>query len=437
MKPQSTLAIEARTARNPLTLGHELAKAGALREIIGKQVARSCFQMHCKSLQAVVLTGSLARDEATLVEEKEGWRLLGDAEFLLIFQPRACLPAKVEMGFLRQNIETSISRFGIAGDVSISAAHPKYLRRLRPHIFAYELRNRGQVVGGDPQVLTQIPGFFVTDIPLEDGWRLLSNRMVEQLEVLEGLEQRPKVLPRHLLYRTVKLYLDMATSFLLFAGHYAPTYAERARRLQALAETQRAHDKVPFDLRHFSDRVRECTRWKLSPNGLESLSSTGLEVESEFSWCEEAVVHAQKLWPWELARLVGSTGEVSNHDLLERWMKCQPASRRLRGWLVVLRKEGWHRSWKNWPRWARLGLRGSPRDWTYAAAAELFSQPPYLLEPTGQVGQVQRNCETSFGHLPVVNHVELDPVALSNPNWQKAASVVRWNYRRFLEETRS
>jgi hypothetical protein len=437
VRPQSTLVTKVETPWDPLSRGHELGRRSALREVIGRQSAQSCFLTHGESLRAVVLTGSLARHEATLIEGEKGWHLLGDVEFLLIFHTRAPLPSKAAMSLLRQNIETAISRLGIAGEVSLSAAHPKYLRSLRPHIFAYELRNCGKVVGGDSEILVQIPSFSATDIPLEDGWQLLSNRMIEQLEALEGPEQRPKVLSRHLLYRTIKLYLDRATSFLLFAGEYAPSYAERARRLHILADTQPEDDKAPFDLHRFSDRVSECTQWKLSENNPQNHSSSEPATESDFSWCEEAVVHARKLWRWELARLVGSTREISNHGLMERWMKCRPASRRLRGWLFVLRKEAWHRSWKNWPRWARLGWYGSPRDWTYAAACELFFQLPSHLEPAGQVGQVQGDCERAFGHLPVIRHVELDPKAPSKPNWHQAAAVVRWNYRRFLEETRS
>jgi hypothetical protein len=433
MKPQPTLAIEARTARNPLTLGHELARTWALRETIGGQVSRLCFQMHGESLRAVVLTGSLARDEATLIEEKKSWRLLGDAEFLLIFQPQACLPAKVAMGFLRKNIETSISRLGIAGDVSISAAHPKYLRRMRPHIFAYELRNRGQVVGGDPQILTQIPGFSVTDIPLEDGWRLLSNRMVEQLEVLEGLEQRPKVLPRHLLYRTVKLYLDMATSFLLFAGHYAPTYAERARRLQALAETQRAHDKVPFDLRHFSDRVRECTRWKLSEIDPKSSAWLAPMGELGFSWWQEAVGYAQSLWRWELMRLAAISDQLPVRNLMKRWMALQPSSARLRGWMYVARKNRWLKSWRDWRRWARRGVCASPRYWIYAAAAELLHGLPELCERDASAADSCADWKELVSWLPMRHLGEAE----GKPEWRQLAREIAWNYREYLEDTRA
>jgi len=384
-----------------------------------------------------VLTGSLARNEATLVEERGSRRLLGDAEFLLIFHPWAPLPPKVAMNFLRQNIETSISRLGITGEMCLSAAHPKYLRSLRPDIFAYELQNCGQVVGGDLEVLTLIPSFSPSDIPLEDGWRLLSNRMIEQLEVLESLEQGPKLLSGPLLYRTLKLYLDMATSFLLFVGEYAPSYSERERRLKNLAETTGENRNLPFDLGGFCDRVSECTRWKLS--GTKIKNSSGGKTVSEFdsSWWEKAVEYAQLLWRWELASLVGTVEQAGNQELLEKWMKSQPATRRLRGWVHVARDQGWDGIRMNWRRWARLAWRASPRDWVYAGASHLFFQLPCTSEPAFEAMHFHQKCETVLSHLPVSNHIELDPRGSRSTNWRRVASVVAWNYGKFLKETRS
>jgi hypothetical protein len=434
MRPQSTSATEAVTFQDLLNMGHEHRRRGALRETIVKQAAQSCFQTHGESLRAVLLTGSLARDEATFVEEKRNWRLLGDAEFLLIFHARAGLPPKVDMNFLRQKVEASISQLGITGEVSFRAAHPAYLRGLCPHIFAYELRNCGQVVGGDSEILTQIPSFSSTDIPVEDGWRLLSNRMVEQLEGLEGLEQRPKVLPRRLIYRTVKLYLDMATSFLLFAGEYAPTYAERARRLRMLAVARSADHEDPFDLRSFSDRVNECTQWKLSNTDLNSLSNSSPVNELCFSWWEEAVGYAQDLWRWELTQLTRCERQLSTEQLLQRWMRCQPVPRRLQGWLYVVRDQGWHRSWKNWPRWARLAWRASPRYWVYEVASEVFSQLPSLLNGTKRTQRPDADWEEPRSFLPVVPELEQQQKV---PDWRRLAKDIAWNYQKFLVETRS
>jgi hypothetical protein len=421
-------------ARIPPTIGHGLARTDALRETIGKQVAQLCFQTHGQSLRAVVLTGSLARDEATLVEEKKDWRLLGDAEFLLIFHTRAPLPRTVAMGFLRQNIEASISRFGVTSEICVTAAYPKYLRSLRPSIFAYELRNCGKVVWGDPEILTCIPSFSSSDIPWEDGWRLLSNRMVEQLEVLEDLEQKPKLLSSRLYYRTVKLYLDMATSFLLFAGEYAPTYKERAQRLRMRADTQPADDKAPFNLRQFCDRVSECTQWKVSGTALSNSRYLAPTVELGFSWWEEAVGYAQLLWRWELACLAGSDGQAGNQELMEKWMKRQPISRRFRGWLRVVRDQGWDHGWKNWPHWAGLAWGASPRYRVYQAASEVFFQVPSLLKNAVEIQHVNVGWEKVRALLPVV--LEFGQ-SQKLSDWRRLAKEIAWNYKKFLVETRS
>jgi hypothetical protein len=431
MKPESTLATEVVTSRDLLNRGHELSNKGALREIIGRQVAQFCFQTHGESLRAVVLTGSLARNEATLVKEEKSCRLLGDAEFLLIFHTHAPLPPKLAMSLLRQNVESSISGLGIAGEITFSAAHPKYLRSLCPHIFAYELRNCGQVVGGDSEILRHIPSFSAADIPLEDGWRLLSNRMVEQLEGLEVLEQKPNLLPPRLHYRTVKLYLDMATSFLLFAGEYAPTYEERAQRLRVLADSQRAEDRTPFNLRQFCDRVSECTQWKLSEINCGTSSISQPIVGLDSTWWEEAVGYAQALWGWELGLLTGSTGEVDNQELLKRWMNCQPVYRHFAGWLYVLRNQGWHRSWRNWPRWCRLAWRAAPRYWVYGAASEVFARLPGLPEEVG-AGPTDADWERLRAFLPVIPGSEKYSHL---PCWGTLAKEIAWNYRTFLAET--
>src|SRR5205807_6068276 len=116
------------------------------------------------------------------------------------------MPRSRALGPLRQSIEEGVSRRGILARVTLSAVHPDYLRKLRPHIFAYELKKCGRVIWGDSQILSLVPRFSASRIPFEDAWRLLCNRMIEQLEVLDGLEDRPTILPPEAFYRTIKLY---------------------------------------------------------------------------------------------------------------------------------------------------------------------------------------------------------------------------------------
>ena len=63
-----------------------------LRVAIDEQVAAACASRYGNDLRAVVVTGSLARDEVTAREDQGRRRLLGDAEFLLIFHETARLP---------------------------------------------------------------------------------------------------------------------------------------------------------------------------------------------------------------------------------------------------------------------------------------------------------------------------------------------------------
>jgi hypothetical protein len=434
MTVEPTLSPEIVTSQEQLSSAAELGRTRVFRRVICQMTLRLCRRHFRDSLASIVLMGSLAREEATFVQDEGCCRLLGDAEFLLIFGARAILPPRALLNFLRKNIEGSLANVGVVGEVHLNAAHPDYLSKLRPHIFAYELRECGLVVWGDPSILCWIPDFSAADIPLEDGWRLLSNRMVEQLEVLEGPEQRQKCLKPRLLYRTIKLYLDMATSFLLFAGEYAPSYSERARRLRILADAQSGDERYPFDLRRFCRRVAECTRWKLSMSGLRDSFSPALEGDAGFSWWEEAVSYARLLWRWELHRLVGTTGQPSNQELLERWMECQPCSRRLRGWLYVLRNQGWHRSWKNWPHWARLAWKASPRYWIYGAASELFFRLPCHSEPEGHIAHVAFDFADVRSWLPVRSEAEPGQKLSA---WCGLARETVWNYEHFLLETRS
>ena len=410
----------------------ELGRATALRGAICEETTRLCAQQHGDLLRAIVLTGSLARDEATFVEEKEGRTLLGDAEFFLIFDERAALPPASDLDTLGRGIKDNLLRRGMRCHVTLSAVHPAYLRKLQPHIFAYELKVSGQVVWGESQVLSLIPQFLPPDIPLEDAWRLLCNRMIEQLELADELAGGSKALSPNLHYRIVKLFLDMATSFLLFVGAYAPTYRERAEKLKLLADSG-PDDAYPFSVRDFAERVAACTQFKLTGTGQSSVSATLGEDGAGLVFWEEAIAYARLLWRWELARLTNTKGQVSSRELCARWMRFQPLHYRLRGWLYVLRKRGWHRSWSEWPRWARRSWRASPRYWVYAAASTLFFRLPCLLRPACQRPKTDANWEEVRGWLPMSKPGPGNDC----PSWQQLASEIVWNYHEFVMETRA
>jgi hypothetical protein len=387
--------------------------AAALRDLICAETRAVCQQTYGQTLRAIVLTGSLARNEATFVERPDGSTLLGDAEFLLVIHSGASLPSVSDAHRMRVEIERRLLRQGLRGAVTVSGVPPSYLHRLRPSIFAYELTACGSVIAGDQSVLNLVHRFPVSEIPLEDAWRLLANRVVEQLETLRELpadETTP--LPDAVYYRTVKLVLDMATSLLVFVGGYKPTYTERSVSLRQLADSRSAED-WPFPARAFADAVRDCTEWKLSGQSAEGASR---------AFWGQAVHYAQALWAWELVRLLKLGNQPPAGGLMRQWMQRQPVGERVQSWASVLRRSGWLRSLGYWPRWMRLALRGSPRYLVYAAAGDLLFSVGTVAPAT--VRRIQR-C------LPVVSRI---PDAAPSGVHLVAADI-RENYYRFLVET--
>ena len=399
--------------------------ASALRATIASETARLCAEQYPGQLRAVILTGSLARDEATWRTDGIQSRTLGDAEFLPVFADRAPLPDVQDVRNLAQRIDSHLVGLGIVCPITLCPVRATYLRRLRPAIFAYELRTSGQIVWGDPTVLSLIPAFSPSDIPLEDAWRLLCNRLVEQLEVAPEMSEPSMGPPEPALYRTVKLYLDMATSLLIFVGGYEPTYRHRAERLRDLAQREGRTDRYPFRLEPFVRIVSACTEWKL--DGGDGQAPAGV------SW-DGAIERAQRLWRWELARLSGASPELPDHALLEAWLRRQPATERARGWLHVLRKCGWHQSWRLWPRWARLARRASPRYLVYSAACRLLFELPRLRAENSGSTRKGEDWEGLWEDLPVIR--PWANLHRAHP-WQEAVTEIAWNYREFLAGTRA
>jgi hypothetical protein len=391
-------------------------------------VVAAATERYGRRLRAIVLTGSLARGEGTFREEGAGMRLLGDAELFLVFRDGASLPRDAETEALARMVEARIAGT-VACTLSLGAVGPDYLRRLAPHIFAYELRTCGEVLWGDPEVLDLVPAFAPAAIPLEDAWRLVANRMVEYLDVAGelGAPRLRDGTPAH--YKTVKLYLDLATSLLLFAGAYAPTYRERAARLDRLAAGGGRPD-LPVGLDQLAERVEECTRIKL---GHAAGAGPG-----DLDW-QGAIAATRRIWRWELARLLGSDpaaaadDRVTDEALLGRWLGQQPVTDRLRGWLSAGRRLGWRQAAARWAAARRRGCHASPRYCVYAAASALFFRLPELCQTPALAARADLECGVARRWLPVwpARH------AAETPAWRAVAAATSWNYRVLLESTRA
>ncbi|MFZ0420457.1 MAG: hypothetical protein WAM04_20305 [Candidatus Sulfotelmatobacter sp.] len=350
--------------------------------------------------------------------------VFGDADFIAIFEKQSALPDPSEVQCLCRRAEAETLKRGVQCKIGVGVVRPQFLRTLKPSIFSYELLTFGDVVWGDAATLTLIPPMSPSDIPLEDAWRTLCNRMIELLEVSYSEPAESTQIPLEIQYRLVKLWLDMATSFLLFADSYAPTYSKRERNLRTLAATESKQNPWPFSPIEFSSIVTRATTWRIS----------GVDVCAQFSeWrmYQESVKYARMLWRWELCRLTGSRDDLSDRQLCERWMRTRPVRLNIRGWLHALRKRGC-RSWRYWPRWVSLGLRASPRYWIYRAAGELLFHPSTRLTG-GRIAGAPKECDQVYNWL--LENPAGDSVAVNN--WRALAADIVWNYKEFLVDTRS
>jgi hypothetical protein len=392
--------------------------AASLREIICEATRSECVKSFGGLLRAIVLTGSVARDEASFVRKEDWWQLYGDAEFMLVLERTATMPSATTLSSLVRQIEDDLTQHHIHCRVDLSAVRPSYFRRLPPHIFTYELKHCGRVIWGDAQILESIPDVSASDLSREDAWRLLCNRLIEQLAFVGDLSNASGELTPGLHYATIKLYLDMATSYLVFAGEYEPTYRGRAEKLRRVAERARSDGAVPFSLEDLSAHVSKCTEWKLS--GSDMLSDLRPEL-----WAE-AIRFARSLWQWEAVQLTRASGDISTRVLFDRLSAQLSFTQKVRGWASVAKCSGGLKSWRCWPRWTRLGFQTTPRYSVYRVGIELAFRLPLLL------GDAQSE-PISDGELLKLQSLlparETDPWAAE---WQAMANAVLSNYYKFL-----
>jgi hypothetical protein len=389
--------------QGPAIAGMEAAKA-----VIVAESSRLCAAAVDQSARAIVLTGSMSRGEATLKRDDAGWRVLGDATFLLVFDG----PVHVRIPELQQEIEQTLLARGIQCKIVVVTATSANLRNMRPHIYAYELRERGIVVWGDKTVLRLIPRFTVADVPKEDGWWLLCNRMIEQLESAVAADEFSDN-STAVRYRIAKLYLAMAACYLLAIEQYDPSYRERVARLNQLAASGNP-PSAPIPLQRFSRFVSQCTELKLQ----------GEIAGGHFPRWSDAVSDAEAIWRWALARMLGRSASLSRVELLAALAARQPVLARAKGWVRAAYVSP--RAFRqNWLRWTRLACSTSPRYLVYRAAGELFFAAPDNANTRNELAEI-------VARLPL-----LPSSADQQLSWRTAAKLVAHNFHVFLESTRS
>ncbi len=397
-----------------------LPNVQAVRTTICDKTAAVCAQAYGSRLRALVLTGSLARNEATVVLQKDECKVLGDADFLLVFGQHAVEPKAAELNDLASEIEACLAPHGLSVAIGLASVRPGYFRSLPPHSYSYELRVCGSVVWGDAKILELIPRYSAAQLSREDAWRTLCHRMIELLGSMVDDNSSSPALPESARYPAQKLCLDTATSYLVFAGGYEPTYAARSRRLSELARLANDDSGQPFPLTEFAKLISQCTTWKLQPGSCDDLQLRDL--------LDQVVWYACRLWRWEAAQLGGVDGHSDLGTLINAVAAQQSLPARVRGWISLLRRVE-----RITPHdcicWTKLIRRATPRYLIYWVAAELF------FAPGGKLGKGEQLPGPEVAWAELRQLLPAVPGPNSNPSWQDLAVDVWWNYQRFLMGT--
>lgn len=338
--------------------------------------------------RAIVLTGSFARGEGSILTFANRLQVLGDMEFMVVFSrgvDRALLQTALDQE--ARQIRGELAVRGIECELEFRAITSDYFQALRPQIFGYELLSRGRTVWGDRSVLASVPRFPASAVPRWDAWRMLNNRILEQLEWIDAIANGNRDELVHMFYQLVKCHLDLGTTLLVFGGRYEDTYAGRSAALLRWAAEAESSSKSEF-LGRVAGRVAACTSFKLFPN----TNSIPLDVRIHDQDMEtlrgdlrravvELVPLARDIWRWEAGELTrcGPGHALSDEALHRAVLRQQPLSEKLRGWAKLTFMPAVRSERGFFARLSRLLPQGSPRYLVYRVAADLYFQLPSVV----------------------------------------------------------
>jgi hypothetical protein len=351
-----------------------------IRRVFERCVAFLRERLGPDELVALVLTGSFARGEGSVMSAGGRPRVLGDIEFLAVLRTEIAfhrLRAKFP-GWSREASEHVRDLVDV--DLEFGPVEVSYLaRRARPSIFVHDLIRHGKVVWGPPDILEAVPPFVASDIPREDALFLVFNRAIEQLEAYDRASELDGTALWEIAYQRVKLVLDLAGSALAFTGRHEASYAARPRAFRELLLTAPGlARRLPAG---FTEELERAAHLKILPGDGTGVLPAHLPVDAQRLWVRDRIAAgvpaAIAVLRWELGELLGvepPTGAGPSDEreltaLLARWMRSQRWGRRAWDWAKV----ALHPIPAPLPvsrvRAARLALRSTPRGLLYAAGA--------------------------------------------------------------------
>lgn len=337
----------------------------------------------------LILTGSVARGEGTLVaDQKTGTRWLGDLECLLIVLPGGRSSAMRIDDTLHRvatelNNDFSDRRRGLK--IGLTSMVASRLERLRRSIFNREFLEHGKLLWGTPSALP-MPAWWIAgthEVPIRDALRLLNNRTLQQIAA-RMTQETGDAQPLSAEYAVSKFWIELATSLSVFLGCYRTTYRERQTAIESLLAS-----RPGIFGREFSQllvvRLREAMAVKFG----ETPRASGPACQR----FDEVARVASRIWFWETARMLGDDSADSDWRLITiRLRHLETAGQRIRDWMRLFFRDQALRSLTPYTiRTVKAALRaGSLANAIYASGCLLeffWNEIGLEIEPGPQIAQ--------------------------------------------------
>ncbi|HSG28838.1 MAG TPA: nucleotidyltransferase domain-containing protein [Candidatus Krumholzibacterium sp.] len=325
-------------------------------------------------VKAIILGGSFATGEGTVVFEGEAPVLLSDVDLLVVMDS---LPALLEVLPRRNDLgmacEEKMPETTFTGRVDVGAVLAGELPSFARSPGTFVLRTRGQLLYGEESVLDLFPGYDPEDISPRESLTLLENRMASILG------DWPVAVPGtgsglyRFFYRVSRSYTDILTAAAVASKSFVPGYQERWETMN------RRYGSKEVDLYldgTLLEKTRYWTAFKICPSFAEgepdvhSLSGIWLETAADlFSMWEKCARTAY-------ARELPARSPEDIKRIAETRAEPQGLMSRIRSWKRLMR---WMDSGQRIRALSFTGgsvLKTDPGDFVRAASVHLLSVAP-------------------------------------------------------------
>ncbi|MFC1962416.1 hypothetical protein ACFLWB_00200 [Chloroflexota bacterium] len=229
--------------------------------------------LHLKP-ESLILIGSFAKGEATILLEDGNLKFLSDFELVVVSSRYLVKSALGQV----ERLTTALSQesnleVGISGiNLSLCSMFPPLFKTLGPTITNYDLKYGSRTIHGK-NYLEKVPDFKPSDIPLWEGIRLLFNRMSAALKHFLGNNKQTS----ESIFHIYKVVLACQDALLLSTGNYHPSYAIRNRMLQEVFSEH--FSELNIELPRFLPLTISATDYKLKGrSNLPDLDSLWFDV---------------------------------------------------------------------------------------------------------------------------------------------------------------